>query len=186
MTFSNFRNYGIAMFRMIPNDFVNMIHDIPSLSNYRDYGLVSRDWDWNHTFPTSHSLAANPLILLCSNHFLFGSVLGFPTGLTAIETSPVQRVCDNDVFSTSVTLELSNAFFSFPDVSSTISHNGHSKIWNGYRMDHRHWPLPRTASTEMNEWVRLPAYVLHPWAVVSDWQLHGRLASNISANFLAE
>ena len=113
MTFSNFRNYGIAMFRMIPNDFVNMIHDIPSLSNYRDYGLVSRDWDWNHTFPNSQSLAANPLILLCSNHFLFGSVLGFPTGLTAIETPPVQRVRDNDVFSTSVTLELSNAFFPF-------------------------------------------------------------------------
>ena len=169
MTFSNFRNYGIAMFRMIPNDFVNMIHDIPSLSNYRDYGLVSRDWDWNHTFPNSQSLAANPLILLCSNHFLFGSVLGFPTGLTAIETPPVQRVRDNDVFSTSMTLELSNAFFPFL-----------------FRMDHRHWPLPRTASTEMNEWVRFPAYVLHPWAVVSDWQLHGRLASSISANFLAE
>ncbi len=32
MTFGNFRNYGIAMFRFIPNDFVNMIHDIPSLS----------------------------------------------------------------------------------------------------------------------------------------------------------
>ena len=32
MIFGDFRNYGIAMFRMIPNDFVNMIHDIPSLS----------------------------------------------------------------------------------------------------------------------------------------------------------
>ena len=51
--------------------------------------------------------------LLFSNRFSFGFVLGFPTGLTAIETPPVQRVRDNDVFSTSVALELSNAFFPF-------------------------------------------------------------------------
>lgn len=176
------------MFRMIPNDFVNMIHDIPSLSNYRDYGLVSRDWDWNHTFPNSQSLAANPLILFYSNRFSFGFVLGFPTGLTAIETPPVQRVCDNDVFSTSVALELSNAFFPFLfrmfPVQFLTMDTAKFETVIGWIIDIDHFP--RTASTEMNELVRLPAYVLHPWAVVSDWQLHGRLASNISANFLAE
>ena len=78
MTFSNFRNYGIAMFRMIPNDFVNMIHDIPSLSNYRDYGLVSRDWDWNHTVPNSQSLAANPLILFLIESLFVWLCAGLP------------------------------------------------------------------------------------------------------------